>query len=83
MHVDFKTTHIDEGFPILLRAFPCTASHLFLHPLTASPLSKCSTHEYLKCLHLCFGITSLPVIRPRGNATASSLKTYEYIAVSP
>ena len=83
MHVDFKTTHIAEGFPILLRAFPCTASHLYLHPVIAFPLSMCSTHEYLKCLHLCFGITSLPVIRPRGNATASSLKTYEYIAVSP
>ena len=83
MHVDFTTTHLAEGFPILLRTFPCTASHLFLRCLTASPLSKCSTHEYLKCLHLCFGITSLPVIRPRGNATASSLKTYEYIAVSP
>lgn len=83
MHVDFKTTHIDEGFPILLRTFPCTALHLFLRPFTTPPLSMCSTHEYLKCLHLCFGITSLPVIRPRGNATASSLKTYEYIAVSP
>ena len=83
MHVDFKTTHIDEGFPILLRTFPCTSSHLFPRPFTAPALSKCSTHEYLKCLHLCFGITSLPVIRPRGNATASSLKTYEYIAVSP
>ena len=49
MHVDFKTTHIDEGFPILLRTFPCTASHLFLRPLTASPLSKCSTHDYITC----------------------------------
>jgi len=45
MHVDFKTTHIDEGFPILLRAFPCTASHLFPRSVTASPLSKCSIHQ--------------------------------------
>ena len=40
-----KTTHIDEGFPILLHTFPCTASHLFPCPFTASPLSKCRTHQ--------------------------------------
>ena len=52
MHVDFKTAHIDdkstyvdEGFPILLRAFSRTASHLSLRSFTASPLSKCTTHE--------------------------------------
>ncbi|GEM_PF-1662335 len=47
MHVDFTTTHLAEGFPILLRAFPCTASHLYLHPVIAFPLSMCSTHDYI------------------------------------
>ena len=47
MHVDFKTTHIAEGFPILLRAFPCTALHLFQSSFTAPPLSMFSTHDYI------------------------------------
>ena len=45
MHVDFTTTHIDEGFPILLRTFLNTAPHLFPCPFTAPPLSKYSTQQ--------------------------------------
>ena len=47
MHVDFKTTHLAEGFPILLRTFSCTALHLFQSSFTAPPLSMFSTHDYI------------------------------------